>query len=313
MEPGRGRRGPGALESTYPDLDYTVDFEASADFEEHGAASAAGGTLDASVAAGRDDRRNYVPNGAVSLEDLGIDIDALNAQMSELFVAVGEVDGRMATSRRTSTSRAWSGARRTTSTRATPTTFDGLTPRTRSSPNRASRQAVLSPRGERSGRHGLMEDIMLRTAGPDVYDQWVKHEIPFNDPAVANAATIFGDVMFAGNVLGGADQTPAIAFGDAPSPMFDDPPGCWLHRQAELHQRLLPGGRGSQGLRLFFPRSIRRGSCTAERCGRVPERSGGRGLPEQVHQRRLPVRDGRRDGLVAISPSAGVGPDYYVN
>ena len=29
-----------------------------------------------------------------------------------------------------------------------------------------------------------MEDIMLRTAGADVYDQWVNHEIPFNDPAV---------------------------------------------------------------------------------------------------------------------------------
>ena len=41
-----------------------------------------------------------------------------------------------------------------------------------------------------------MEDIMLRTAGPDVYDQWWKHEIPFNDPAVKHAAEIFGKVMF---------------------------------------------------------------------------------------------------------------------
>ena len=30
-----------------------------------------------------------------------------------------------------------------------------------------------------------VEDILLRTAGPEVYDQWVNHEIPFNDPAVA--------------------------------------------------------------------------------------------------------------------------------
>ena len=27
-----------------------------------------------------------------------------------------------------------------------------------------------------------MEDIVLRTAGGEVYDQWVNHEIPFNDP-----------------------------------------------------------------------------------------------------------------------------------
>ena len=88
-----------------------------------------------------------------------------------------------------------------------------------------------------------MEDIMLRTAGVDTYDQWVNHEIPFNDPAVANAAKVFGDVMFPeGNVLGGAADTPSIAFGDAPGPMFQDPPGCWLHRQASFINAFFPEG-----------------------------------------------------------------------
>ena len=32
-----------------------------------------------------------------------------------------------------------------------------------------------------------VEDVMLRTAGAEVYDQWVAHEIPFNDPAIAEA------------------------------------------------------------------------------------------------------------------------------
>ena len=82
---------------------------------------------------------------------------------------------------------------------------------------------------------------MLRTAGPDVYDQWVSHDIPFNDESVQNAAEIFGQVMFGdGYVLGGADQTPAIAFGDAPGPMFQDPPGCWLHRQASFINAFFP-------------------------------------------------------------------------
>jgi alpha-glucoside transport system substrate-binding protein len=78
-----------------------------------------------------------------------------------------------------------------------------------------------------------MEDIMLRTAGVDTYDQWVTHEIPFNDPAVAAAAEEFGNIMFTdGYVLGGAADTPSISFGSAPLPMFEEPPGCWLHRQA---------------------------------------------------------------------------------
>ena len=33
-----------------------------------------------------------------------------------------------------------------------------------------------------------IEDVMLRTAGPETYDKWVNHEIPFNDPAVADGA-----------------------------------------------------------------------------------------------------------------------------
>ena len=33
-----------------------------------------------------------------------------------------------------------------------------------------------------------LEDVLLRAAGPDVYDQWVNHEIPFNDPQVVDGA-----------------------------------------------------------------------------------------------------------------------------
>ena len=80
-----------------------------------------------------------------------------------------------------------------------------------------------------------MEDIMLRTAGAETYDKWVKHQIPFNDPSVAKALDQFGKVMLTdGYVLGGAGQTPSIKFGDSPKPMFDDPPKCWLHRQANF-------------------------------------------------------------------------------
>jgi alpha-glucoside transport system substrate-binding protein len=86
-----------------------------------------------------------------------------------------------------------------------------------------------------------MEDIMLRTAGPEVYDQWYKHEIPFNDPAVLAAAETFGEVMFAdGYVLGGAPATADINFGDAPAPMFEPEPGCWLHRQASFINSFFP-------------------------------------------------------------------------
>ena len=111
-----------------------------------------------------------------------------------------------------------------------------------------------------------IEDIMLRTAGLDTYAKWATHEIPFNDPSVLNAAKIFGDVMFHPDyVLGGADQTPSIAFGDAPLPMFDDPPGCWLHRQASF-------------ITAFFPETAKAGRrlrlvpASSDRPGRDPVR-----------------------------------------
>lgn len=51
--------------------------------------------------------------------------------------------------------------------------------------------------GDSTGWAGTdwVEEIMLRTAGPNVYDQWINHEIPFNDPAVENAVNIFGDIV----------------------------------------------------------------------------------------------------------------------
>ena len=56
-----------------------------------------------------------------------------------------------------------------------------------------------------------------------------------------------------------------IAFGDAPLPMFEDPPDCWLHRQASFINAVLPGRRGSgRRLRLVpaAARSTRRARCT---------------------------------------------------
>src|SRR5690606_31054684 len=41
----------------------------------------------------------------------------------------------------------------------------------------------------------FLEDVLLRTAGPDVYDQWVAHEIPFNDPQIVEALDTVGSIL----------------------------------------------------------------------------------------------------------------------
>ena len=86
-----------------------------------------------------------------------------------------------------------------------------------------------------------VEDIMLRTAGADAYDQWVNGELPFDSPEVRNAFETMGNIWFHEDwVLGGTTGILTTNFGDAPTPMFDDPPSCWLHRQASFIPNFFP-------------------------------------------------------------------------
>ena len=86
-----------------------------------------------------------------------------------------------------------------------------------------------------------MEDIMLRTVSPEKYDQWVNGELPFNSDEVKRAANIMADIWFNEDfVLGGRSSILTVPFGDAPSPLFKDPPQAWLHRQASFITDFFP-------------------------------------------------------------------------
>lgn len=88
-----------------------------------------------------------------------------------------------------------------------------------------------------------IEDILLRTAGPEVYEAWVEGEVAFSSPEVTEAARIFEDlVLTEGRVLGGSTAILATPYGDAPLPLFEDEPGCFLHRQASFISGFFPSG-----------------------------------------------------------------------
>lgn len=98
-----------------------------------------------------------------------------------------------------------------------------------------------------------IEDIMLRTAGPEVYDKWVAHEIPWTDPAVKTAWEYFGQIARNEKyVYGGTTGVLTINFGDSPAPLFDDPPGCYMHRQASFITGFFPEGVTEEDY-AFFP------------------------------------------------------------
>jgi alpha-glucoside transport system substrate-binding protein len=89
-----------------------------------------------------------------------------------------------------------------------------------------------------------VEDMVLRQAGPDVYDQWVNHEIPFNDPAIVEALDTVGDLIKEpANVNGGLGEVNSIAtteFGDAGLPVLDGT--CAMHHQATFYEGFWPDG-----------------------------------------------------------------------
>ena len=86
-----------------------------------------------------------------------------------------------------------------------------------------------------------VEDLMLRTQPPEVYDGWVTNEIKFSDPRVLAAIEEFG--WFAlddDKVSGGSAAVATTDFRDSPKGMFASPPQCYMHRQASFASAFFP-------------------------------------------------------------------------
>ena len=89
-----------------------------------------------------------------------------------------------------------------------------------------------------------VEDIMLRTAGAQVYDEWVQHRIPFNDPRVRLAFDRAGQILknerYVNGGLGGVRSIAGTRFQDAGLPI---PEGrCAMYRQASFYAANWPAG-----------------------------------------------------------------------
>ncbi len=101
-----------------------------------------------------------------------------------------------------------------------------------------------------------VEDMMLRTQSPEVYDQWVTNEIPFDDERVVAAIEEFGE--FARNddwVAGGAGTVASTDFRDSPKGLFSSPPQCYMHKQASFIPAFFPEGTevGQDADFFYFP------------------------------------------------------------
>jgi alpha-glucoside transport system substrate-binding protein len=89
-----------------------------------------------------------------------------------------------------------------------------------------------------------LEDAVLRDAGAETYDQWVNHEIPFDDDAIVGALDRVGEILKnADYVNGGHGDVNSIAttaFQDGGLPILEG--DCALHRQASFYAAQWPEG-----------------------------------------------------------------------
>jgi alpha-glucoside transport system substrate-binding protein len=233
-----------------PNVDYQVEIEGSEQFEEQFQIRAEGGTLDLILLPQPGALPGKATSGnAVSLEELGFDIAELGQTFGDYYLSLGEVDGQHYgfPTNANLKSMVWYPKKAFDAKGYTvPTTWDEMLALSdKIVADGGTPWCVGFESGTATGWPATdwMEDIMLKTAGVDTYQQWATHEIPFDDPAVVRAGEMFGQIMFTdGYVLGGAENTPSLAFGDSPAPMFNNPPGCWLHHQASFITAFFPEG-----------------------------------------------------------------------
>jgi alpha-glucoside transport system substrate-binding protein len=326
MEPEEADALQGVIDDMInADADYTAELEASADFEEQAQIRIQGGNPnDIMMFPQPGTVKELAASGdAIALEDLGFDIAELEETFGEYFMSLGEFEGKHYGYPTNINLKSMIWYPKDDFDKAgyeVPTTFDELIALSdQIKADGGTPWCVGFESGSATGWPATdwMEDIMLRTAGPEVYDQWVTHEIPFNDPAVVEAGEIFGEVMFTeGYVLGGAEQTTSVAFGDAPAPMFDDPPKCWLHRQASFINAFFPEGveAGVDYDWFPFPPIDQEGTLFAGELSVVfrnaPEV---REFLEAFGGEEVQCAQGGIQATSRISPNINVGPDCYAN
>jgi alpha-glucoside transport system substrate-binding protein len=100
-----------------------------------------------------------------------------------------------------------------------------------------------------------IEDIVLRRGGPDVYDGWIAGTVEWDDDPIAEAFAEFERLLLEpGDSYGGSQYILSEEVAEASGPLFADPPGCAMYKQANFATNWFPSGTsiGADGDLDFF-------------------------------------------------------------
>jgi alpha-glucoside transport system substrate-binding protein len=86
------------------------------------------------------------------------------------------------------------------------------------------------------------ENIYIRTAGPDAYDQLATHEIPWTDDSVAQALEVFAQVVSdPDQIAGGIDGALQTDFNTSVTQVFADPPAAGMVYEGDFVGGIVSG------------------------------------------------------------------------
>ncbi|MDI7275194.1 MAG: extracellular solute-binding protein [Anaerolineae bacterium] len=105
---------------------------------------------------------------------------------------------------------------------------------------------------ERTGRGEAgtdwIENILLRASGPEAYDRWVRHEIPWTDAAVREAFLRWGQIVGRPrNLSGGARSALRLDQAEAMEMLYQNIPQAYLHLQGSSALPLIGRRAGREG------------------------------------------------------------------
>ena len=176
---------------------------------------------------------------ASSLTDLSavLDVNTYKSETAAPLVDLGTVNGKMVGVfiKTSIKGLIWYDPKTIDVSAGPPATWDALQALITANKSKAASPWCLGVEsGAASGWAGTdwIEDFVLRTAGPDVYNQWWQGKVKWTDPAIKAAWQSFGQIV--AQSYGGATAVNATNFANAGDPLFKTPPGCLFLHQASF-------------------------------------------------------------------------------
>jgi alpha-glucoside transport system substrate-binding protein len=184
----------------------------------------------------------FATQGKVIPLDNIIDVTALKAQYSQSWIDLGTINGKLyqVFSWGSLKGLIWYNPKNFAAKKyQVPTSWDSLMAlQTQIKSGGSFPWCIALENGAASGWPGSdwVKEIVLSQAGPTVYDSWWQGKTKWTDPAIKAAWKTWGTVLGPNdsNVYGGKQAMAATAFGDGGTPMFANPPKCYMHNQASF-------------------------------------------------------------------------------